>query len=62
MYIYGGTKTNQDNICIGFSPCLNSQKQNIWGTHNYVVAEKSPSYFPQNRWEGNIEEGRFNTQ
>ena len=47
---------------LDFSPGLNSQKQNIRGTHNYAVAEKKESYFSQNRWRGNIEEVRFNTQ
>lgn len=62
MYIYVAQKQTRTMFVLDFSPCLNSQKQNIQGTHNYAVAEKSPSYFSQNRWRGNTEEGGFNTQ
>ncbi len=62
MYVCMALKQTRTMFVLDFPPCLNSQKQNIRGTHNYAVAEKSSSYFPQNRWKGNIEEGGFNTQ
>ena len=58
MYICVAQKQTRTMFVLDFSPCLNSQKQNIRRTHNYVVAEKKVLViFPKTDGEGILKRG-----
>lgn len=48
----GGTKPNQDHVCIRISTHFSPQKQNIQGPRNYTVAEKKPCFSQCRQGEG----------
>jgi len=47
----GAQKQTRELFVLAFSPCLNSHKQNIQGTHNYAVAGKKKKLFSPKQME-----------